>query len=1175
MRALVDTGSGYTLIQASAVAKINCKINTRRTPPFLTGVTGKKLNILGMVDLRITIGGGKIIQQWVAVVPDHYLCADMLLGRDVLGNAPLTWNHREQLLVWGKEQYPLYFVKPKKGNVVRVALVPGPKQKYNQLRARKNLTIPPYQTKFFSIKTKETPGTKVVVHPEKRVNAIPFPFITTVNAEGEIYFPNENCSKGVHKISTGTLLGTYELGYEVQETPVYTTFPIKNELMPSVDLEVEGVTREEKLRSLLQTLNWKHLTSEDQKKLYTVMLKYPELFILSPSEVGNIQLPPAKINISDPNPVRAPRYRYPPAAQETIQKLLNEMEEKGIIEPSTAAWLSPIVLVKKPDGSSRMCLDYRAVNTHLAVDIYPLPRLEELVETAAGQKWYATLDLKDAYYQVTLHEDSRDITTFSDGVSLHRFRKLPFGLACSPAIFSRQIAQILAPLIKKGWVRNYLDDVVLWAPTFDELLARLETLFQQFNQSGVKLNAEKCNIGHTQVKFLGHIISEEGCSPDPANVEAVVKMQRPKRVKEVRRFLGMCGFYRKHIQNFAKIATPLTNLTRAHVEFRWTTECQQAFETLKEKLVEAPVLVRANLDKEFFITTDASNTHVGGVLSQIQDDGSNAAIGYFSRKLKSTENRYAATDKEALAVVLACRHFQHYLWNKKFTIITDHQPLVSIFKKKTKSPRMNRWILELREYFFDIKYIKGKYNYVADHLSRPVNTIRALNNDMILGKTRDELRKLQMGEEKWKELINYLEGGFIPHTKSYPRGTLSQFTMFKENLYFCSTQKDGTVIFRIVVPKTLQGEALRCAHDQVGHQGQKKTLNKAEEMFYWCNMIRDVINYVKRCPLCQQIKGSSGLEQQWRELPPVTKPLDRVGLDLTDMTAGSQGYRYVLTAVDSYSRYTRFYPLKTKRAEEVVRNLANFVADFGTPRAVCCDNGGEFRAELFRDFCRRHSIALHFTTPYNPRGNSQTERQHRTLKMVLTALCKGHPLRWPTVLAQCQQILNQSVHTSTAQQPYFAFFSRYAPRLAAGPLPEVEGDEEGRAEAHTLLQETQRKMCRRSRDIANRGRANQRVEVDTLVLVRNEVPLAGTCKKLNLRWWGPFRVKTVLRDGGAYILENVFNGQILQRTAEKVKPYWEKGEWVMSPQEFYAPEPVTEPVPARERRPPKRYIEEC
>ena len=245
--------------------------------------------------------------------------------------------------------------------------------------------------------------------------------------------------------------------------------------------------------------------------------------------------------------------------------------------------------------------------------------------------------------------------------------------------------------------------------------------------------------------------------------------------------------------------------------------------------------------------------------------------------MKAAETRYSVTDKEALAVVLTCRHFQHYLWNKRFTVLTDHQPLVSIFKKKTKSPRMNRWILEIREYNFDTKYVKGKYNYVADQLSRPIANIYESGVEAHLGKTREELRELQLGEERWKEMIMYLEGGSIPKIKSYPRGTLSQFQMYKDLLYFVATLKDGSVHYKLVVPRGLRNEALRNAHEQVGHQGQKKTLNQVDSLYYWCNLVTDVIDYVRRCPLCQQIKGSVGLQQKWRELPPVDKPLDRVG----------------------------------------------------------------------------------------------------------------------------------------------------------------------------------------------------------------------------------------------------------------------------------------------------------
>ncbi len=303
-------------------------------------------------------------------------------------------------------------------------------------------------------------------------------------------------------------------------------------------------------------------------------------FILDKNELGCIQSPPVNIGISDPTPVRKPAYHYPEKAKELIAEFLQDMEARDMIEPSTAAWLSPIVLVTKPDGSKH--INYREMISHLTTDINPLPRLEELVETSSGNQYYATLDLKDAYFQVMLDEESRDVTTFSDGVSLYRFKRLPFGLNCSPAIFSCQMTTMLSTLIKQGWVRNYLDDVIL----FNAL-------------------------------------------------------------------------------------------------FVWTDKCQEAFQKLKQCFTQAPVLVKADISQPFVVTTDASKTHVGGVLSPVQPDGTNKAIAYFSKKMKPTEVRYSATDKGALTMVLTCKNFHHYLWGVKFTIFTDHQPLTNIFKKKT------------------------------------------------------------------------------------------------------------------------------------------------------------------------------------------------------------------------------------------------------------------------------------------------------------------------------------------------------------------------------------------------------------------------------------------------------------------------------------------------------------
>ncbi len=291
-----------------------------------------------------------------------------------------------------------------------------------------------------------------------------------VTSEKHIYLPLTNGSKSDKKFKPGTILGSIEKVESIPPPQTHATTQIHNDLLPYNDQVKHSGTRSQKLRELIKSQNWQHLTLPEQDSFRKVILQYDPLFILEDKELGLIKGPPAHIKIEDPRLSRGPMYRYPEQAKKIISDLLDDMEERDIIERSTAAWLSPIVLVNKPDGSKRMCLDYRHVNKHLATDVYPLPRLEELVEQAAGHPYYVTLDMREAYFQIMLDEESRDLITFSDGITLYWFKRLPFGLNCSPAIFSQRMASILTPLVKRGWVRNYLDDLILWAPDFPELL---------------------------------------------------------------------------------------------------------------------------------------------------------------------------------------------------------------------------------------------------------------------------------------------------------------------------------------------------------------------------------------------------------------------------------------------------------------------------------------------------------------------------------------------------------------------------------------------------------------------------------------------------------------------------------------------------------------------------------
>ena len=982
-------------------------------------------------------------------------------------------------------------------------------------------------------------------------------------------------------IQTPSSLGCYVCEYDNEQSEVVGAVGcIENTLLPHSDHALVEGDRRMKLEEIMKKLDWSHLSQGQRAELQELILENNQLFILNDKELGQLKVKEAHIETIDPEPVRRPLYRHPENAREIIAEMVEDMLEKGVIEDSTALYLSPIVLVSKPDGSKRLCIDYRAVNHKIKPDIQPLPRLDELVENSAGKKFYAALDMKDAYFQVALDEESRDITTFSDGLNLYRFKRLPFGLSVSPAIFTRKMQEVLRPLLKKGWCKNYLDDVVLWASSFEELLDRLRETFQQLEECGLKLNVSKCTFGMKEIKFLGHIVSEQGIHPDPKNIRAVQQMNRPLNVKQVRRFIGMANFYRKHIENFALLANPLTNLMKKGQKFQWTPDCDHAFKTLKEKLVSAPILVKADQSLPFELHTDASDTHVGAALMQLVGKDLKP-IGYYSKKLNATEKKYPVTDREAMGVVHACRFFHHYLWLKRFKVVTDHEPLTHVFKERTSCPRMSRYIIDLRGYNYKVKYVQGRKNVVPDMLSRPVESVKALTEQDLntnpdhrfLGLTIATIRKEQRADKVWKPLIQFLEGGEL--MKKIPGNRpFYQFELQDEVLYVKREEFDK-VRSCLVIPKALIPIACAISHNE-SHLGERKSVAKAKQTFYWPTMLKDVQKYVKSCKLCQQFKGHGATHHHWKDLPPVEENCQRVAIDLIDLHGSRAGYRYALTVVDHFSRFLRIYPLRNKTTQAVAAEFKKDICQFGKPRLVIMDNGGEFRGQEFREFCSKAGIKQGYTIPYHPRGNSVIERAHRTLKTVLAILSQKHPNTWPQHIQETAKALNEAVHTSLGTSPFFAFYGRHPNREVGQLMLPVDEEAEtvDKLQVKELLKETMRRTTEGYLKNANAHRKDVTLELGSLAWVHIEEPLPDTAVKLNRKWRGPFKIVEVIDGGRAYRLENVFDGSEVKRAAEKLKPYVERDgildkieERFLNPDE----DDAVHTQGSRVRRPPERF----
>ncbi|GFT98288.1 retrovirus-related Pol polyprotein from transposon 17.6 [Trichonephila clavipes] len=458
------------------------------------------------------------------------------------------------------------------------------------------------------------------------------------------------------------------------------------------------------------------LSPEQKSSAERLFQEFEDVFSRNSSDIGHTTVTQHRIDTADHPPIKQHPRRLPFAKQEEVGTLLREMQENDIIEPSSSPWASPIVLVRKKEGSTRFCVDYRKLNDVTKKDSYPLPRIDDTLDTLSGHKWFSTLDLKSGYWQVEIHPEDREKTAFTSGQGLWQFKVMPFGLCNAPATFEPLMETVLKGLTFEACL-IYLDDVIRGGRTFEEHLQNIWKVLSKLSDANLKLNRSKCKFFQKEVNYLGHIISAEGVRTDPEKVSAVKNWKRPENLRELRSFLGLCTYYRKFVKGFSNIARPLHKLTESKQKFQWTKECEDSFLQLKEALTSSPILIYPQPDKPFILDTDASNESVGAVLSQ-EIDGQERVVAYWSKCLSKPKRNYCVTRKELLAIVKAIEHFHHYLYGQKFLLRTDHASLTWLMNFRNTEGQVARWIQRLNEYYFDIRHRKGSSHGNADALSR-------------------------------------------------------------------------------------------------------------------------------------------------------------------------------------------------------------------------------------------------------------------------------------------------------------------------------------------------------------------------------------------------------------------------------------------------------------------------
>lgn len=830
-----------------------------------------------------------------------------------------------------------------------------------------------------------------------------------------------------------------------------------------------------------------HLDENKREEINKIIQQYKSVFAKDKYDVGTVKEYEARIDLLVDKYCSKRPYRCTIEDKEEIAEQIAKLLDNKLIEESYSPFAAPVTLAfkKEENKKSRLCVDFRDLNKIVVPQAQPFPLIEDLMIKTRNCNYFTSLDINSAFWSIPLRVEDRKKTGFVTQEGHFQWTCLPFGLKTSPAIFQRILSNILRKYKLTDFAVNYIDDILIFSKSFEEHINHLKQLLEAIQTEGFRLKFTKCTFASDSIKYLGHIIQNNSIKPVKDNLISIRNFPVPKNQKNVRQFLGKVNFYHEYIPRSAIILDPLHNLLRKNQKFFWSEECQKAFEKIKSLLCSQPILEIFDQDLPINIYTDGSLEGVGAILKQLQTDGKEKPVAYFSKKLSEAQKKKKAIYLECLAIKEALRYWQYWLIGKSFTVYSDHKPLENMNLKARTDEELGDLMYYLSQYDFKIKYSPGKENLEADCLSRnpvlePEDNIEEQLKVVNLITLEDIMMDQNVNEEIQRNKNKIIE---------------------KHNVYYKKIRNKE----KIIITEEFSIRLIKQIHEDLCHIGVGQMLRTLSSLYVTKNLTKNIKNICRSCEIC--IKNKTRGQDKYglmSHLGPATRPFEIVSLDTIGGFGGSRSTKkYLHLLVDHFTRYAFIITSKTQSAHDFIK-LINKVTETEEIEMLLTDQYPGINSKEFKKFLSDKQITMIFTAVNAPFSNGLNERLNQTLVNKIRCRINGYGEKkaWTTIAHECVEKYNQTNHSITGYAPSYLLYGTDVTVLPNELRHEcIHSDwirDKERALNNTLKSHYYNKMR------YDRRRKNREFKVGDMVYVENGNKLNR--KKLDELRIGPYKI---------------------------------------------------------------------